>query len=566
MANEVETIETPTTPSVPDTLRQLGGMLIAAGSLNRNQLAFALQKQKVTKEKLGDLLLRLGIVTEYDIASLLAKQRGLPMWKAGDVDDPDPKVLLLFNQETCLKEGFLPLRRIGNELEVLLGNADVDRVSQLVIRLSGLRPKFVQATFGKIFTEVRYHYYFVKNQIEKLIDKEIEVLSLDRDHVHSPEVLMQHILHLAAKERATDIHIQPELYSAHISFRIDGVLRPVIALPKGFERLITSIKILAKMDISEQRLPQDGSFSVKILDVPCDVRVSTILTEYGENVVLRLLPSGQQVRSLGNLGFEADDVQQLKTLFSQPWGIILLTGPTGSGKSTTLHAGLKSQGLTGRNIVTVEDPIEYKFPVICQTEVNHKAGYTFDKAIKHFLRHDPDVMLIGEIRDAETARGAITAAETGHLVLSTLHVNNVFGVTARLKSLGIHPHMIANSLNGVVSQRLLRRICPSCRETYLPSSEELTHLAVEKAPLLHRGRGCERCSGTGYFDRFPVYEILLVGKALANAIATDVDGGALMEIAEKSGFRSMRKMAQSFVLKGYTTVAEMLRVMGIEQQ
>jgi general secretion pathway protein E len=336
-------------------------------------------------------------------------------------------------------------------------------------------------------------------------------------------------------------------------------------MSKAVVRLVSSIKMRAKMDITEQRLPQDGSFTTEVIDTPYDVRVSTLSTEYGENVVLRLLPGGVLVRDLAQLGFLEEDMAIMKKLFSQPAGIVLLTGPTGSGKTTTLHAGLRAHGLSGKNILTIEDPIEYKLPVICQTQVNRKANYTFDTAIKHFLRHDPDVMLIGEIRDQETAHAAMTAAETGHLVLSTLHVNSSIGVIPRLKALGINSQIIADSLLGVVSQRLLRKNCPHCSESYIPDITEWQQISDDpEIRPIKKGSGCKQCSGSGYLGRIPIYELLPAGKELTNAIANDVSRKEITQIVEKNGLISIRNMAKKRVINGETTVAEYLRIIGSE--
>jgi len=550
--------------SSEDTTGRIGDLLLQQGKITPLQLEFALQTQQVTGEYLGELLQRLGIVFDHDLAHLLAEHRDIPFINVDTVLEPDAQVLNMFNQKVCLNHAFLPVRRGDNMLEVILGNADPDDVKHIVSQRSGLRPRFFQGEFVKVVRAIRQHYYFTSNPVEKLVQQEIHRLAQDKDQVYSPDALLDHLLILAAKRRASDIHLQPEGKSLHVSFRVDGVLHPVLAMPRSLSRLISAIKMRAKIDISDRRCPLDGSFSSHILDIPYDIRVSTVVTEYGENMVLRMLPGGMHVQGLAELGFLEKDVEVFKMLFAQPSGIILLTGPTGSGKSTTLHAGLHMHGLSGRNVLTVEDPIEYKLPVICQTEVNRKAGYTFDKAITHFLRHDPDIMLIGEIRDAETARVALTAAETGHLVLSTLHVNNVFGVVPRLESLGIHPQMMADSLIGAISQRLLRTICPQCVESYQPTDDELKHLNGATPTALKRGSGCSFCDQSGYHGRLPVYEMLLISRDLADQISMGAPRSALESMARDNGYVTMRDMAQDRVLRGETTVQEMLRVLGVE--
>ncbi|MBL4659427.1 MAG: Flp pilus assembly complex ATPase component TadA [Alcanivoracaceae bacterium] len=543
----------------------IGTLLFSQKLITSEQLKYALQKQKITEEKLGELLVRLGMITDSELAPILSMQMGLEYYKQHEIETPDAEVLAMFNQELCLRSKFLPIKRIGDRLMVIVGNANLAYVSQIVTKRSGLRPYLMMADFGKVANSIKYHYFFSNYPIENLVQKEITILKKDIDQVHNPDLLLDYILHLAVKRRTTDIHIQPDANSAHISFRVDGVLQPIVGMSKAVVRLVSSIKMRAKMDITEQRLPQDGSFATEVVETPYDVRVSTLSTEYGENVVLRLLPGGILVRDLSQLGFLPEDLETMKKMFSQPAGIVLLTGPTGSGKTTTLHAGLRAHGLSGKNILTIEDPIEYKLPVICQTQVNRKANYTFETAITHFLRHDPDVMLIGEIRDQETALAAMTAAETGHLVLSTLHVNSAISVIPRLKSLGINSQIIADSLIGVVSQRLLRKLCPHCTEAYTPEIDEWRKVSNnDNIGELKRGKGCHHCEGSGFFGRMPIYEILPISKALSNAIATDASREEISKIVEKNGLIDIRRMAKNRVLNGMTSVDEYMRIIGEE--
>lgn len=544
------------------TTYRIGDSLLAAGLVSRDQLALAIQKQQVTGERLGELLLRLGIVSEFDLARLLADQNNI---KFADIDTqpaPESEILRLFNQQFCLSRAFMPLYQEADTLVVAIGNTDLNEVEQAVNRQTGLRCQSIQCEFSKLLQAIRQHYYFADHPVEELLQKEAQRLEKDRDQVLLPDKLLDHLLHLAVKRRVTDIHIQPEQRSIHISFRIDGVLRPVTALPNQLKRLIAAIKMQSSMDISDNLRPQDGSFSVEILDTPFDVRVSTLITEEGENVVMRLLPNGMHVKGLNQLGFYKQDLHSINQLFSNPHGILLMTGPTGSGKSTTLHAGLRTSGMEGKNILTVEDPIEYKLPIIRQTQVNRKAGYKFDTAIKHFLRHDPDVMLVGEIRDAETANAAVTAAETGHLVLSTLHVNSVLGVIPRLQALDIAPQMIADSLIGVVNQRLARKICPACKEAYTPSQQEAAYFGDDIPERIYCGRGCEHCMDTGYFGRIPIYEVMQVNELLAEMIANGASRADLARALDKQGFKRIEKLALERVREGETSIEEIRRLLG----
>jgi general secretion pathway protein E len=372
---------------------------------------------------------------------------------------------------------------------------------------------------------------------------------------------MEYLLSHAVSERATDLHIVPSPTSLHIFFRIDGVLRPMMALPPELARLVTYIKITADMDISEQRRPQDGSFHTAILDAPYAVRVSILFSENGERVVLRLLPEHSEQVGLERLGFADADVRRLEKLFAKPAGLVLVTGPTGSGKSTTMYSALQAHTLLGSNVLTVEDPIEYHIPGVAQTEVNRRAGYDFSNALRFFLRHDPDVILIGEIRDAETAQAAVEASTTGHLVLSTLHVSSVFGVVPRLKPMGLDPQMIADNLLGVVSQRLVRQNCPHCGVECALSPAEKAWLG-EGETRAYRGIGCDACGQTGYLGRLPVYEILEVDQALADAIAENAGRETIRRLAVDNGYRSLLEHAKWRVRCGQTTLEEIARVLG----
>ncbi len=541
---------------------QLGQRLVAQGKLTPVQLDYAMQKQKVEGGRLGLLLVRHGLLTEGDLAQNLAAQRGFPFLERDTIRTPDPKLLELFNRELCLTRGFMPLVRDGDFVHVLLGDGDPDGLTELVYRRCGCKPKFFQCEFTHVTQLIRQTYYFAKHPAESLIQKEIELLADDVDRSRSPEKLLEYVLHLAVRERATDVHLAPSATSYHLLFRIDGVLRPMFALPVSLARLVVYVKLGAEMDISEQRRPQDGSFQTTVLDSPFTVRVSTLVTEYGERMVMRLLPESSDLSRLEQLGFRPEHIALLQRVFAKPSGMVLLTGPTGSGKSTTLHAALRLQALIERNVLTVEDPIEYRLATIGQTQVNRRAGYEFSTALRHFLRHDPDVILVGEIRDAETAQATVTASATGHLVLSTLHVASVFGVMTRLLPLGLEPQTIAENLVAVVNQRLVRRNCPFCSTRSEVSSSQRAWLGDHDSAGVQQGCGCERCAHTGFLGRLPVYEILNVDESLANAISEGMGRTALRRIAVEAGFEPMLDMAKWRIAHGQTTFEEVWRVIG----
>lgn len=547
--------------SEPAKRKPIGALLKEKGIITEAQIQFALQEQKVTKEILGELFERLGFVTQADLVATLSEQSGVPFI---DVDTlvPAADVLKTFNKNICLNNTFLPIRRDGNQIDVAAYFVTDEKIRQLVGRQTGLVPRMHIAERSKVINAIHKFYYFLENPVEKLLENEIVVLSQDTENARSMDQFIRLLLHLAIKMRATDLHIQPSKKTVKVGFRVDGVMTPVMSLPLGLGRLVASFKMKAQMDIAEQRLPQDGRFSVNILNNPYDFRVSTTVSPQGENMVLRVLPMESTVMGMGQLGFFPEHIAMVERMFNEPFGIILLTGPTGSGKSTTLYAGIRRLNLLEKNVVTVEDPIEYDIPMIRQTQVNEKAGYTFANAIRYFLRHDPDVMLVGEIRDKDTASTAVTASTTGHLVLSTLHSNSAIGAIPRLRDLGVRPFLIADSLIGAVSQRLVRKICSGCKTAYAPGRREKAYLQNTQLDTLYRGTGCEVCGGSGYFGRTLVYELLTVDPALAQLIDQDAETSLIKTRAADNGFVDIFDVTARKVTEGTTTVEEAIRVLG----
>ncbi|MBW1680369.1 MAG: Flp pilus assembly complex ATPase component TadA [Deltaproteobacteria bacterium] len=555
--------ETSLGPNTPQrSKRPLGELLKSKGLISQDHIEFAIQEQKISGEKIGEILERLCFVTEYDVMTTLSEQEGIPYL---DVDEVFPResTLRLFNKNFCLANNFLPVAIKGQTIEVATSSVGDPKLGQMISRHTGLSPQFFLSERKKIINAIHKLYYFVEHPVEELIRKEISVLSKDREMARSMDNLIKHILHLAVKMRATDIHIRPLEFSTNVSFRVDGVLTSVLSLPTSMNRIIASLKMKADMDIAEQRLPQDGRFSETILNNIYDFRASTIVSPQGENLVLRILPMESAVMGMAQLGFFEEHIRLVEEMFNEPFGIILLTGPTGSGKSTTLYAGIRSLNLIQKNVITVEEPIEYDIPLLRQTQVNEKAGYTFANAVRYFLRHDPDVILVGEIRDSETAATAVSASTTGHLVLSTLHTNSAVGAIPRLRDLGVRPFLIADSLIGVVSQRLVRKICNGCREVYRPSEAEKRYLKDDTIDELHRGRGCDACNGSGYFGRTLVYELLTVDRDLARLIDREEDLSVIAEKArEGGGYVDIFDTTVAKVKQGVTSADEAMRVLG----
>ncbi|MDJ0784619.1 MAG: GspE/PulE family protein [Desulfosarcinaceae bacterium] len=552
----------PERDKAPDMKKKpLGVLLKEKGLLTESHIQYALQEQKITKEMLGELFERLGFVTEHDVVSTLAEQSGV-----GHIDIdavlPDEEILKRFNKNLCLNNIFLPLRKTETGIDVAAYNVADEKLAQLISRQTGLMPQFFIAEKRKIINAINKFYYFLEHPVEKLIANEVRILAQDAEKARGMDTFIQHLLHLAVKYRATDIHIRPGKLATNISFRVDGVLTSVMSIPTALNRVVASIKMRADMDIAEQRLPQDGRFRATILNNQYDFRASTIVSPQGENLVLRVLPMESAIMGMGQLGFMAQHIEIVEQMFNEPYGIILLTGPTGSGKSTTLYAGIRRLNLLEKNVITVEEPIEYDIPLLRQTQVNEKAGYTFASAIRYFLRHDPDVILVGEVRDSETAATAVTASTTGHLVLSTMHTNSALGAIPRLRDLGVRPYLVADSLIGVVSQRLVRKICNNCREAYRPSALETQYLGDPAIETLYHGAGCDVCGGTGYFGRTLVYELLTVSRELALLVEQEADLRTVMEVARRDGYVDMFDITVEKVKSGVTTVTEARRTLG----
>ncbi len=545
--------------------KPLGVLLKEKGFLTEDHIKYALQVQKITKERVGEIFQNLGFVTEYEVVITLSEQENIP-YRNLDELLPEESVLKLFNKNFCLNNVFLPVRKIETTIEIVSASTSDDVLGQTIYRQTGLTPEFYIGEPKKIINTIHKVYYFLGNPVEALIEKEVRLLSLDREMAMGTEALVNNILHLAVKMRTTDIHIQPTSKFINISFRIDGVMNSVLSLPLSLARFITTLKMKSEMDIAEQRLPQDGRFRATILNNVYDFRVSTVVSPDGENMVLRILPMESAIMGMQELGFYNEHIALVEKMFREPFGIILLTGPTGSGKSTTLYAGIRCLNLLQKNVLTVEDPIEYNIPLLRQTQVNIKAGYTFSSAIRYFLRHDPDVILIGEIRDEDTAATAITASTTGHMVLSTLHTNSALGVIPRLRDLKVQPYLISDSLLGVISQRLVRKICNNCKEAYDPSDWEKKYLKTPNLNTLFKGRGCDICSGLGYFGRTLVYELLAVDKDVSMMIERESDLSDILSIARKAGYVDIFDITRQKVLEGITSTEEAGRIIGYIRQ
>lgn len=469
---------------------------------------------------------------------------------------------------------FLPLRRQNGELlAVVADNRGIFALRDLAKNLN-LKPYPFQAREDIILNAINRIYSQTSKVDEVMGDIKGEDFSMIATEFESPKDLLElteeapiirllnSLLMEAVKERASDIHIEPYEKGLDVRLRVDGILRKILSPPKIIqEALISRIKIIASLDIAEKRLPQDGRIKLLVGGKDIDIRVSIIPTAMGERAVLRLLDRQIGIMSLEMLGFTETTLSLFKNALSRQNGIVLVTGPTGSGKTTTLYASLLRLNTEERNIITVEDPVEYQLSGIGQMHVNPKIGLTFASGLRAILRQDPDIMMIGEIRDFETADIAVHASLTGHLVLSTLHTNDAPGAIARLIDMGIEPFLVTSSIICVLAQRLIRIICPHCKESYRPSSQEIAYFERETPPsFLYRGRGCDKCLGKGYLGRTGIYEFLEITPDIRSMIADRKDAQAIKTAAINSGFKTLQENAAEKVLSGVTTIEEVLRI------
>ena len=557
-------------------------LLVAEGALTTGQAQEAVAEQKKTGERVGTVLTKLGFLTEDDLLSRLSRRYGIPIVNL-EALEVSGGTLALVKREIAQRHHVFPVRRVGDTLTLALSDPTSLPAIDDIQFATGLRVTPVLAPASAIRANLSRHYnidYLAKidalfkvdqrmvaDSLE-LIDRsrKVDITELEEGAEQAPVIrLVNLILADAIAKHASDIHLEPGEESFNVRYRIDGVLHDAILPPKQMEAAILSrVKIMAKMDIAERRLPQDGRITVRLALGEIDLRVSSLPTIFGESIVLRILDKSRVVLDLVQLGFEDDDLQRFRRVIRAPHGMILVTGPTGSGKSTTLYAAVSTINSPEINILTAEDPVEYKLPRIKQVHVRDDIGLSFTTALRAFLRQDPDVILVGEMRDTETAQIAIRAALTGHLVFSTLHTNDAPSTVTRLLDMGVAPFLVSSSLLMVVAQRLCRKICLDCRDTTTVSIAALLDVGFkpeEVAELtLQAGRGCANCAGTGYRGRTVVAEFLEVTGEIQEAVVQRRPARDIREIAIAQGMRSLRDAGLRKVARGVTTIDELIRV------
>lgn len=546
---------------------KLGELLISKGLLSREQFIVAMAKQAVTGTLIGETLTKLGFVSSMEMGQVLAEQAGIEFIDVSRYAISN-EVLELVPRETAEATGFLPLEIRDGVLSIGMTNPNNIHAIDVATRLSGKAPKVYMVDSETFQEMLEKAYFFLKHPIHHSIEKIISDLKKGVE-VSGAMIssLTEFLLMDGIRRNASDIHITPEHETLDVSCRIDGVLKYIYCLPKSVHTgVVSRIKILSSLDIAEQRLPQGGSFSFPLMNKVYEIRVSVVPTIYGENLVMRVLSGSKALLSMVGLGFDEQDTKRLRSLFSKPHGMIMVAGPTGSGKTTTLYSALREINIIEKNVLTVEDPVEYRLSMVKQTQVSSKSGYDFALAGKSFMRQDPDAMLIGEIRDEETATIAIRASITGHLVLSTIHTNDSATVIPRLIDLNVDRFLLSTALLAVISQRLIRKVCSYCRKEHIYAPGELTGMGfpeVEgKAMTTYKGEGCSSCNNTGYIGRTVIGEILIVSEEIKGLIYSSGAVKAIQDAARRDGMKTMRENGIRKAMEGITTFEEVLRVTG----
>jgi len=566
---------------IMDKKYPLISFIMEEGILDEKTLNAVVDEHEKTGEGLINILKKEKLLDEDQLAKIVADTNKSEFINLSP-DMVEPMVAHLVPYEVASRYNVIPIKREGDHLRVAMSSPLNLSVRDQIEMKTGYKIIPVAATPSAIKRAIHYHFdvtsvtkqAIVSMRMEEELaqspqDDEAEQESLKADSSPIAQ-LVSSIVDGAIDARASDIHIEPQDTELRVRYRIDGILRPTVNMPLSVQQeMISHIKIMSDMDISEKRVPQDGHMSTSRSDKDYDLRVSSLPAIGGEKIVIRILDKDVDKWSIDKVVTSADDNQKFRTLVDNPYGMLLLTGPTGSGKTTTLYSVLQLLNTAEKNIVTVEDPVEYRLRGITQVQARPVAGRTFALALRSILRQDPDIILIGEIRDVETAEIAISAALTGHLVLSTLHTNDAVGAISRLIDLGIPPFLVSSALLGTVAQRLIRTSCLKCRKAYKPSKQELKHLLGNKPDInknikLYHSSGCESCYQTGYQGRKSIYEILSISPKIRGLIMSGSSDHVIKEQAIKEGMKILCKNAADEVLNGATTMEEMMRIVDVK--
>ena len=567
---EVEAAPAQVTPMISAEARsRLGDVLLSKKALSPEQLAGALNLQMASGRQLGAILVEQGMLDSNALTQALATQLGLPTVDLRR-ERPSAEALAVVSEDVARQFHIVPLRLIDDVLDVAIDDGSNPAVREALARLNVSEVNVYLAPPEDVTTSLNTHYRVLSaaddhvKQFWETVSTKQEIEAVVSATDEAPIIqLVNKIVTQALRDRASDIHIEPTDGRMRIRYRVDGALREVLSLPAtAGPELVSRIKIMAEMDIVERRRPQDGQFQMTIDGAGVDVRVATGATIFGETAVLRLLDKTRSMKQLAELGMPTSAYQRYLSIVRKPYGMILCSGPTGSGKTTTLYATLAEISRSELNVMTIEDPVEYVFPVVNQMQINLQADVTFASGLKTILRQDPDVILVGEIRDEETARIAVQSALTGHVVMSSLHATDASSAVYRLIDMGIEAFLVASSLVGVVGQRLVRKICPSCVKEYEPTPEEMAQyiqLGGTPKDVFVRGAGCNYCSDTGYRDRVGVYEVLAVTDEIRQLMVTGAAPQDTRALAVEQGMRTMGTEAMTLVADDVTTIDEVIR-------
>lgn len=549
--------------------KRLGEILIDSGLITEDVLKKALDAQKKTGEKLGEFLVTKGFATNEQIVEAIRKQLGIDYINLDNVNIRQ-EIIDIIPEAMARKHELLPLDIINGRLLVVMS----DPLNYFAIEDIRVATGYVVKTSISLRNSIieNIEKYYGKSKAEKAAENYGKVYGYKKinnessgeyeDESSAPIIkFINTIIDNAILNNASDIHIEPYEGEMRVRYRIDGILREIMKVDIGMlEAVVSRIKIMSDLNIAEKRIPQDGRVNFKSKQKNIDLRISIIPTILGEKVVMRILDKSTFSLDLQRVGLDSDGLSKLKNIISKPYGIILVCGPTGSGKTTTLYTALNILNNNDKNIVTIEDPVEYNLKGINQMQVNNKIGFTFATGLRSILRQDPDIILVGEIRDNETAEISIRSALTGHLVLSTIHTNNAAGAITRLEDMKMEPFLISSTVIGLVAQRLVRKICPNCVEEYICDEKEMRLLGISERVKIKRGKGCSICNGTGYKGRTGIFEIIEINKEIKELIDYKKSERTIEEEAKKNGTILLREACVKKVLEGVTTVEEMLRV------
>lgn len=553
---------------------RIGDVLMSKGLIDQNQLNMALKEQKEKGRMLGETIVELGYVTQEKINDTLCEMLNIKFIDL-QVEEPDENVVGLVPEEVMRKYVLVPMRYDKNNAGVvqvamadpmnIIAMDDINIITGKQVMPYLANASDIRAYFDKVFGKKQAQNIAEMYKKEQgLIQEETEEERLRKEDVENAPIvqLVNSVIEQAARQRASDIHIEPFETSIRVRYRVDGVLREVIEYDRSLlGAIIARLKIMSGMDISEKRKPQDGRITIIVDGREYDIRVSNLPTVYGEKVVMRLASKEGFKKQKSDLGLTPPDLVKFDNILKNPHGIILVTGPTGSGKSTTLYTALSSLNSEEVNIITVEDPVEANIDGINQVQVNNKADMTFANALRSILRQDPDIIMIGEIRDSETAEIAVRASITGHLVVSTLHTNSTANSISRLADMGVEPYLIADSLVGIIAQRLVRRLC-DCKKPRLATAEEKTELDVDPTEdiVVYEPCGCKYCDNTGYKGRIGIYEIMTITPKIKSMISKGNSADEIKEVAITEGMSTLKASAAKYVLDGTTSISEMVKV------